>query len=148
MGKIKKREYVIRMLGAVIDFYASGITWNILWYIIDFMVESIYLDYPPSIDLFYLPSIYLVFLVKDLWFKEGSLGKKMLRMTLRGKDGSSEATTINRIMRNATLFLLPVEVIVFFANKGRRLGDLIGGTLVKMDAGKIIKDADLPPWMK
>lgn len=80
----------------------------------------------PNFDLpFY--SILILFLLKDLVNKEGSLGKRILQLQIMPEEKSDITDYLKRIIRNITLVIWPIEVIVLIIFK-RRIGDMICAT--------------------
>lgn len=72
---------------------------------------------------------YFYFLSKD-FFGGRSIGKRVMKLQLVMKDGHSPVSGIRMIVRNLFLVLWPVEVIMYLANSGQRLGDLLCKTTV------------------
>lgn len=74
---------------------------------------------------------FLLFFFKDLYNYQGSIGKKTIGLellftsSLRGKEKNYFL-----VIRNLSLILWPLEGIIAFLNKGRRIGDLIAKTKV------------------
>lgn len=61
-----------------------------------------------------------------------SLGKRLMRFEVCRADTGEGATVPQRILRNLTLLLWPVEAILLLASRdSRRLGDRLCGTVVK-----------------
>lgn len=69
------------------------------------------------------------FLSKD-FFGGRSIGKRVMKLQLVMKDGHSPVSGIRMIVRNLFLVLWPVEVVMYLANSGQRLGDLLCKTTV------------------
>lgn len=66
--------------------------------------------------------------IKDLSFKEGSLGKKICQLEITTTNNEKISNLI-KILRNLTIFIWPVELLlVLILNK--RLGDVIFNTKV------------------
>jgi len=71
---------------------------------------------------------YIYFLCKDL-IGGRSPGKRLQKLQLVRLDGTSVSYT-RMIVRNLFLIIWPVELIMYLANKGQRLGDLVCKTTV------------------
>jgi len=90
------------------------------------MFDSLYvIFYPISISM---ALGYTYFLCKDL-FGGRSLGKRSQKLQLVRLDGSS-VSYIRMIIRNLFIIIWPVELIMYLANSGQRLGDLACNTTV------------------
>ena len=71
------------------------------------------------------------FLCRDVIGKE-SIGKKIMKLKIVNQNGDDKNVSFGRrILRNIPLFLGIIEVIMFLANKGRRIGDVIARTSVQ-----------------
>jgi len=61
-----------------------------------------------------------------------SVGKRLMRFKVCRVDTGEDATVLQRILRNLTLLLWPVEAILLLASRdSRRLADRLCGTVVK-----------------
>ncbi len=77
----------------------------------------------------------LLLMFKDLYHPDGSFGKKMLGLVITiDRDEESEDIRYYKVIRNITLLLWPVEVLVVILNKGRRLGDIMAKSSVEICA--------------
>lgn len=60
-----------------------------------------------------------------------SVGRFVFKYEINSWKTGEKATVLQKIVRNITLVVWPVEVIVLLASKnGRRLGDMMAGTVV------------------
>lgn len=71
---------------------------------------------------------YVYFLCKDV-IGGRSLGKRLQKLQLVRLDGSPVSYT-RMVVRNLFIVIWPIEVIMYLANKGQRLGDLVCKTTV------------------
>lgn len=71
---------------------------------------------------------YVYFLCKDI-FGGRSIGKRLQKLQLVRLDGSPVSYT-RMIVRNLFIVIWPIEVIMYLANKGQRLGDIACKTTV------------------
>lgn len=86
--------------------------------------------------------IFLLFFSKDLITPQGSYGKKIMGLQLIKRTASSPFTNkLLKVVRNISLLLWPLEILIALSNKGLRLGDLIAGSEV---VGIIVADQDSP----
>lgn len=69
----------------------------------------------------------ILYLIKDLAFPQGSPGKKL--MGLRLVVEADNLPALRKVLRNLTLFIWPVEAVVFLFIK-KRLGDVMFYTKV------------------
>jgi uncharacterized RDD family membrane protein YckC len=75
---------------------------------------------------------------KDI-FGARSLAKRILKMQVVNKKTGAQATPVQCVIRNFTLFLWPVEVLVTLFSPSRRIGDYIAGTRVVMyERGQLV----------
>ena len=83
-------------------------------------------------DLFYwiwAGAVYLILATRDMTGR--SLGKRIFRLKIVSFNENEEVKLYQLVLRNITLFLLPIEIIMFALGKEHlRLGDYIAGTLV------------------
>ncbi|WP_143473635.1 RDD family protein [Flavilitoribacter nigricans] len=112
------KEYIYRALGFIIDLLFAGFIGAIIGISLSLTLG------------FYIAVVF--FLSKDLWFQEGSFGKKKLGLKLTSNVDSRITAGVNKIIRNITLFIWPIECVFVIINKGRRIGDLIGNTSVQL----------------
>lgn len=83
-------------------------------------------------DLFYwiwAGAVYLILATRDMTGR--SLGKRIFRLKIVSFNENEEVKLYQLVLRNITLFLLPIEIIMFALGKEHlRLGDYMAGTLV------------------
>lgn len=72
-----------------------------------------------------IASLYLIF--RDLP-KNGSIGKRVFKLQIINSETKESATIGQRILRNIPILLSWIEVIVFIASNGKRIGDRIAKT--------------------
>lgn len=74
-------------------------------------------------------SLVMTFLIlKDLVFKNASIGKKIMKIEVL-KSNNYKPDMLIIILRNSFLIFWPIEAILFFV-KGKRLGDIFLNTKV------------------
>ena len=115
---------VRRMLAGVIDFYVICLLASIFVGIITLGQFSV----TKFSIVIYLVSCFLLLLVKDITFKDASIGKRMLKLKIVRFDGT-KVSTVDTIKRNLTILLLPIEIVLVLT-KNKRIGDIIAKTSV------------------
>jgi len=112
------------MLAGVIDFYVICLLASIFVGIITLGQFSV----TQFSIVIYLVSCFLLLLVKDITFKDASIGKRMLKLKIVRFDGT-KVSTVDTIKRNLTILLLPIEIVLVLT-KNKRIGDIIAKTSV------------------
>lgn len=90
-----------------------------------------------KLELFNDPGVYLsLFGFSLLFFKDcingQSIAKRLIKLQVVDNKTGAVATPMQCFVRNLTVFILPLEVLVILAQPERRIGDQIAGTkLVK-----------------
>ncbi|MBP5401605.1 MAG: RDD family protein [Treponema sp.] len=69
---------------------------------------------------------YILFIFKDV-FKNGSLGKRIMKLKIIDSETKENASTGKRILRNITWIISWIEFLVYIAAK-KRLGDMLAKT--------------------
>ena len=69
---------------------------------------------------------YILFIFKDV-FKNGSLGKRIMKLKIIDSETKENASTGKRILRNITWIISWIEFLVYLAAK-KRLGDMLAKT--------------------
>lgn len=120
--QIKIKRIIAALIDHVICTYLAGIIPAVIGSIIGD-------DYVFIMMLFAMLFYSVLFILRDLIFKNASIGKRILGIKiLRKEDIKISAWTC--ILRNLIFLLLyPLEISVFFKN-GERLGDRWTGTMV------------------
>ncbi|AGA59275.1 MAG: RDD family protein [Thermobacillus sp.] len=59
-----------------------------------------------------------------------SPGKRLLKLRVVDADRGTMPEQRRLILRNVTLLILPVDLLVFLISRGRRIGDFLSGTQV------------------
>lgn len=85
------------------------------------------------------PILYSFYLAKDS-IGGRSIAKRLLGQQIIDLVTQKPATPIKTVIRNITVFIYPIEIIVTLINPSRRLGDYLANTKV-VPAKKIPKDA-------
>jgi len=86
--------------------------------IINLMVRQLILTY---CSIFFL-------IIRDV-IGEKSFGKRIMRLNIINKENGNEAKYLNRLIRNITWVLGPIEIIVFLIAK-ERIGDKVAKTSI------------------
>ena len=119
-----------RVLSFVIDFIIIAIIYEIPFVIL-VLVPSIQGKFTSMQDIFLRILLttfiaYLLMIFKDI-FKDGSIGKKIMKLTIVDSGTKKPASIGKRILRNVTWLLSWIEIIVYLAAK-KRLGDMLAKT--------------------
>ena len=69
---------------------------------------------------------YILLVFKDI-FKDGSIGKKIMKLKIIDSETNESASLGKRILRNVTWFLSWIEIIVYFVTY-KRIGDRLAKT--------------------
>ena len=80
--------------------------------------------------IFGLLSFILFPLIKDILFRNASLGKVIMGLRVVDAETGTPPSLINLILRNVTFYFPPIGMISYFANGGKTLGDMIAKTTV------------------
>jgi uncharacterized RDD family membrane protein YckC len=86
---------------------------------------------PFSLNLFDV-FVFSLYFNKDCYLGQ-SIGKRLLRFRVLDIKTGRPANPLRCLVRNLTLLIWPVEVIMAIVNVERRLGDLIAGTRLASD---------------
>lgn len=115
-------------------------------FIIDFIIITLIYEIPfcilvmipiiqgktQSVDTILLRSFistficYILFVFKDV-FKDGSIGKKVMKLIIIDSETKEPASLGKRILRNVTWLLSWVEMIVYLVSR-KRIGDMLAKT--------------------
>lgn len=118
MNLVNKRieAFVIDM---IVSFIASSL----------FFLISVFLANSMLWMSFALAIIYSFLFCKDV--NDGkSLGKRKVGLCILSEKSESVPSTMRLILRNIFYILWPIELVLFFCNSGKRLGDLVMQTKV------------------
>ena len=115
-----KTTLVKRIIAMFIDLSIVGGIGALLGFMFEFLNV---LDFSFEISI-------LILLLKDLYNTNGSLGKNILKLKVQSSGVGTDVTKLYRILRNITLAIYPIELIIAFFNQGKRIGDLIFKTEV------------------
>jgi len=117
LGNISKSNILIkRILAFIIDMFAIGFLGAVISIIIELIYGETYL-----LDFIFYAVIILLFL-KDISYKDGSFGKVRLGLKIVSVPDKEKVSIVNKIVRNITLFIWPIELIVLLI-KNRKLMD-------------------------
>lgn len=112
-----------RIEAFVIDIIVSFIASSL------FLLISIVLSNSMLWMSFALAIIYSFLFCKDV--NDGkSIGKRKVGLCILSENSESVPSTIRLILRNIFYILWPIELVLFFCNSGKRLGDLVMQTKV------------------
>lgn len=71
---------------------------------------------------------FILFVFKDV-FKNGSIGKKIMKLKIIDSDTKEDSSIVKRILKNTTWILSWIEIIVYLISN-KRIGDRIARTEV------------------
>ena len=113
-----------RCISVYIDMMITGfISMSIILIILNFNLDNIF--YYININLVIFT---FLFLLKDLVFRNASIGKRALNLEILKSDNTVPSVS-TLILRNIFVFLWPIDAILILANK-RKIGDIIFKTKV------------------
>ncbi|PKV53023.1 hypothetical protein ATE84_5156 [Aquimarina sp. MAR_2010_214] len=112
--------YLSRGLAFMIDLFIIGL----IAVLIGFLPITKELDN----IIFYI--ILVVWFFKDIVNKDGSIGKNILGIKLKCNNPNSRFIMVNKVLRNITLLIWPIEAILVILFK-KRIGDFVFGTYVE-----------------
>lgn len=111
------------MVFMVMVFVAPGIVYNMIQTFGDSGVSSKYF-----MGNYYLNILgFSLYFNKDLYLGR-SLAKRILNLQIVEVKTNRPATPLRCLVRNITIILWPIEVIVLLINSERRIGDFTAGT--------------------
>jgi uncharacterized RDD family membrane protein YckC len=111
-----------RIISFLIDLVILGFIAGVVSFFIDIFMNS----FEKSSDIIFYFSI-ILFLFRDIILKDGSIGKKLLKLKIVDLNSNSTLFIIKKIIRNITTVLWPIEGLILLIFK-RRIGDFISGT--------------------
>jgi len=109
-----------RIIASIVDMFLSTFLCVLILFISTLFFTE---DTSYSISFF---CAFIFFLLKDVVIDYGSIGKKIVGIELVSNNNKSISLTI-KVLRNLSLVLWPIELIVFLFT-GRRIGDYLFGT--------------------
>jgi len=107
-----------RFLAFIIDLMFIGFIGGIFGLFIDKVEELRFI----SDFIFYI--LVALFLIRDLFFKNGSMGKKILKLKIVSDIDGFNTNKVNKILRNTTMIIWPIELIILLIST-KRLSDYI-----------------------
>ncbi len=113
-----------RCVSAYLDIMIIGsISQIIIIFLTKFDIRKIF-------ENFYMYLLFglFLFLLKDLVFRNASIGKRALNLEILKSDNTVPSVS-TLILRNIFVFLWPIDAILILANK-RKIGDIIFKTKV------------------
>jgi uncharacterized RDD family membrane protein YckC len=115
---------VKRILTAIIEFYIVSAIGFILWKVFNGLSER-----PILITLVAL----LIFVIKDS-FGRSSIIKAVFGLQIVQSKTKATSSVVQRLIRNFSILIWPLELFLMLIRPNRRLGDLLVGTeIVKSD---------------
>ena len=110
-----------RIFSIVIDFYITMFIGLSIFFIVTktFNIQS---------NLLCDVLMIILFSLKDLIFKEGSIGKIVCKLKLSTND-NKEVSNIFKILRNLTVIIWPIELLLLIIFN-KRIGDMLYKTKV------------------
>ncbi len=119
-----------RVLSAFIDYVVAGILGFLIFYFLE-VFDIVPINYIPTpiFDIsFPIFLVFLFFLNKDIVFKDGSLGKKLMKIKVE-LFGNNRLKVLRLIFRNVFSFFWPLEFL-FILFYGKKVGDFMCCTKV------------------
>lgn len=110
-----------RIISIFIDHFIVSLLAVIFWRLTLLIVKD-------DNDLFFWFALGVYF-NKDI-FKTNSIGKSIMGFRVVEAKSNSEANGLKCLMRNLSIIIWPIEVVLLLVNNERRLGDYIAGTKV------------------
>lgn len=134
--RIEFRQRIESIIGDLFVFIPIIMVLSLPILIYDGLRES--KDIPiEKTEVFFYCSILIwsILLNKDAYFGR-SPGKVRLNLQVVDFKNSLPASPIRCLIRNLTVFVWPVEILMFFFSHKRRVGDLLAGTAVAVYTGR------------
>ena len=102
-----------------------------------FIIPRLYLKSP---DLTYTDILFLILVTaymisKDI-FASRSFGKRRTNTYIIDIQTNKTASGVKTILRNITIMIWPLEIVIAIVNPKRRIGDFIAGTKIVQSANK------------
>jgi hypothetical protein len=121
-----------RLVSMLSDHVIMTMVVGVLWAPVLFFRIRQEAEFGIAGDLFVGQPLYVAFLFslyfnKDIYLGQ-SIGKRILRFRVINKRTGEPAGPLRCLVRNLTLIVWPVEVIMAMVNVNERLGDYIAGT--------------------
>ena len=113
MNILQKRIYAF-----FIDLMTIGLLGGVIGVVEDNFLEN-FRD--TNIILYF---ILLLFILKDTIFKNGSIGKEILKLRIISVSENNTFFRIRKILRNITVIIWPIEFLILLI-KNKRLTDII-----------------------
>ncbi|WP_281988964.1 RDD family protein [Aquimarina aggregata] len=107
-----------RFLAFIIDLMLLGFIGGIFGLFIDKVEKFRFI----SDFIFYI--LMALFLIRDLFFRNGSIGKKILNLKIVSDINGFNTNKVNKILRNITMIIWPIELIILLISN-KRLSDYI-----------------------
>ncbi|MBN4065756.1 RDD family protein [Candidatus Amoebophilus asiaticus] len=86
-----------------------------------------------NVDLNWIAGIliFAIYFNKD-FFRGKSIGKRTIGLIVITNKGDEVATRLQCFIRNLTIILFPLEVLISLFSRQRRIGDLLAGTKIEI----------------
>ncbi len=110
----------IAVIGSLVTFWMPG--------------DNIEFVFFPSVKNFFANLVvYVSFLLKDVLFRNASIGKKTFNLSIVSQFNGEKPNIWRIILRNITLVIWPVEVYLVLYKQKTRLGDRLAKTKVVLN---------------
>lgn len=122
-----------RLVALLIDFILYMVLFNILCN--EYFIYNISL-----FNLFLKPKFIfciVLFFLKDLFFRNASIGKKIMKLEVRTSSGEIPSKLV-MILRNITILIWPIEILLIVL-LNNRIGDMIFKTVVFDTNSKLVR---------
>lgn len=146
----EKITVVNRLTSMLIDYLAASITLIIL------IILAFYKDLLEIFTIFHDPSssefgasFLLIGLGFSVYFNKDILnarspGKRIFNLQVIDNETGFAANPLKCFVRNLTIFIWPIEIIMLFINSKRRIGDHITGTSIEYVTNPVKHQIELP----
>jgi len=134
-----------RWISMFLDHLIFCVTVFLIFVIIFFVIESE--------NEFMLTLLFAIYLNKDI-INSRSIAKRLVGQIVVDSKTLKPASELKCLMRNFTMILWPIELLVVIFSPNKRIGDYLSGTkIVSNDKGKFsvifqdLKQASFKKWM-
>jgi len=127
--KLSDRIWSI-LIDQFIIWIISGSIWMSMFFANDMNPTHDYVNIAPLGDFLLIFVFYFsIWTIKDS-FNGRSIGKRIMRLQVVQSETNLAASPLRCFVRNLSLLLWPIEMIVILVRPGRRMGDFIANTKI------------------
>lgn len=124
--------YHRRKWAIIIDLLAIAVIGSLVTF--GMPADNIEFVFFPSVKNFFANLVvYVSFLLKDVLFRNASIGKKTFNVSIVSQFNGEKPNIWRIILRNITLVIWPVEVYLVLYKQKTRLGDRLAKTKVVLN---------------